>query len=223
MKNPISANSGFCRRLKALWRDRGGATAVEFVMVFMMVVFITFAVFEFGLAWYAYNRAEKATMMGVRFAVESNPVASGFTTWNAVLDGDIDSGIGLDLGTLGAFTVSCTNAACTCAVPNCVVGTGHDAAAFTKIFEKIQPYLWRAQPTNVVVEYSHVGLGFAGRPGIDIVPNVSVRLVDPQGGGMKYNLLLLTLFFPGVPAAFSMGEFKATLPGEDLCSLGTPC
>ena len=74
MKNPISVNNALHRRLKALWRDRSGATAVEFVMVFMMVVFFTIATFEFGLAWYAYNRAEIGTQWGVRLAVESDPV-----------------------------------------------------------------------------------------------------------------------------------------------------
>ena len=220
MKNPISVNSAMLRRLKALWRDRSGATAVEFVMVFMMVVFITIAIFEFGLAWYAYNRAEMATQWGARFTVESNPVASGFTTWNAVLTGGFDSGVSLDTGTLAAFTVSCTDTACTCSSGNCStsVGTNHDAAAFTAIYNKVQTLLWNVQPTNVIIDYSHVGMGFAGRPGIDIVPSVTVRLV-----GLPYNLLILTLFYPGVPPSFTLGEFKATLPGEDMCSTGASC
>lgn len=219
MKNPISVNNALHRRLKALWRDRSGATAVEFVMVFMMVVFFTIATFEFGLAWYAYNRAEIATQWGVRLAVESDPVASGFTTWNAVTTGGFDSGKSLDTGTLGAFTLTCTDTACTCTVPTCVVGTGHDAAAFTAIYDKVRTFIWNLQPNNVVIEYTHVGMGFAGRPGIDIVPNVTVRLVN-----LPYNLLVLTLFYPAeVPATFTMGEFKSTLPGEDLCSSGASC
>ncbi len=218
MKNPISVNSALRRRIKALWRDRSGATAVEFVMVFMMVVFITIAIFEFGLAWYAYNRAEMATQWGARFTVESNPVASGFTTWNAVLTGGFDSGVSLDTGTLAAFTLSCTDTACTCTVPNCVVGTNHDAAAFTAIYNKVQTLLWNVQPTNLVIDYSHVGMGFAGRPGIDIVPSVTVRLV-----GLPYNLLVSKIFLGANMTTFNMGEFKATLPGEDLCSTGSSC
>ncbi len=219
MKNPISVNNALHGRIKALWRDPSGATAVEFVMVFMIVVFITIAIFEFGLAWYAYSRAELATQWGVRLAVESDPVASGFTTWNAVTTGGFDSGTTLDTGTLAAFSLTCTNTACTCPGGGCVVGTGHDAAAFTAIYDKVRTFVWNAQPTNMVIDYKHVGMGFAGRPGIDIVPNVTVRLVN-----LPYNLLILTLFYPAeVPATFNMGEFKSTLPGEDLCSSGSSC
>lgn len=207
------------QRLKSLWRDRSGATAVEFVMVFMMVVFVTIAVFEFGLAWYAYSRAEKATQMGARFAVESNPVAKGFTTYSAISD---TYPSGESLTGLADFTVICDNVECKCKTGDtCVVPTGnsdYDAVAFDAIFNKIQTFLWHVQPTNVKIDYSHVGMGFSGRPGPDIVPNVTVRLVD-----LRYNLLIQNVFVSSDKAFFTMGEFRASLPGEDLCSSGTGC
>ena len=69
----------------------------------------------------------------------------------------------------------------------------------------------RVQAANVVVEYQHIGLGFAGNPyGMDIVPTVKVRLQ-----GMVFNLI--TPVFSGL-MTINMPDFATTLMGEDLQS-----
>ncbi len=221
MKNPISVNNAMRERLRELWRDPSGATAVEFVLVFMMVVMFTIALFEFGLAWYAYNRAELGTQWGVRFAVESDPVAGGFNSYDGIST-STPSGTSLDTTALPAFTVRCTNTSCSCLAGSCtdfIDNPDYDATAFTAIYNKVQTFVWNLQPANLQIDYTHVGIGFAGRPGPDVVPNVTVRLVN-----LQHSLLVLTLFYPvEVPPSFSMPEFKSTLPGEDLCSSGATC
>ena len=78
-------------------------------------------------------------------------------------------------------------------------------------------------PDNVTIDYSHVGMGFAGRPGGDIVPVVTVRL-----DGVTFDFMVLSFIRPlmfygseqpttsGIP----MPPFTATLSGEDLNSAG---
>ncbi|MCH6577354.1 MAG: hypothetical protein IH807_05955 [Proteobacteria bacterium] len=77
--------------------------------------------------------------------------------------------------------------------------------------------------SNVTIDYSHVGMGFAGRPGPDIVPVVTVRLT-----GVTFDFMVLSFIRPlmfygseqpttsGIP----MPPFTATLSGEDMNSAG---
>ena len=68
----------------------------------------------------------------------------------------------------------------------------------------------KIQPENVVVEYTHVGLGFAGNPlGPDLHPAVTVRLV---GMGFEF----LTPGLAGLLPIITMPDFAATMTGEDL-------
>jgi hypothetical protein len=99
----------------------------------------------------------------------------------------------------------------TCDVNGCDGHGPFDAAAFNNIVATMQLIYSRVQPANVVVEYEHVGLGFAGNPyGSDIVPTVTVRLQ-----GMVFNFVT-----PMVSGLFTinMPGFATTLIGEDLQS-----
>ncbi len=77
--------------------------------------------------------------------------------------------------------------------------------------------------SNVTIDYSHVGMGFAGRPGLDIVPVVTVRLT-----GVTFDFMILSfirpLMFYGseqpTTSGFLMPPFTATLSGEDMFSGG---
>jgi hypothetical protein len=66
----------------------------------------------------------------------------------------------------------------------------------------------------VYVEYSHVGQGFAGRPGSDVVPLVSVGV---QG-------LVHPFFFMGMfgMTGLTIGDSLTTLPAEDLSTAFPP-
>ncbi|MFQ5766234.1 MAG: TadE/TadG family type IV pilus assembly protein, partial [Rhodospirillales bacterium] len=61
-----------------LAQDQRGAVAVEVAIVFGVLLVLTISLIEFALALWQWNSAEKATQLGVRYAVESDPVATAF-------------------------------------------------------------------------------------------------------------------------------------------------
>ncbi len=210
-----------------LVQDRRGAVAVEMAIVFGVLLVLTISLIEFALALWQWNSAEKATQLGVRYAVESDPVASGFTDYSGI-DAGFEPGTSLDTSKVNSFTVTCDATQCTCDGAGCGDFTGsgggnlnHDVAAFDAIVDRMRGIFPRVQDGNVVVEYRHVGMGFAGRLGTDLVPTVTVELQ-----GLTFDFLLLSFLGPllygatTVPAGIPMPAFAATLTGEDLASAG---
>ena len=63
---------------RALASDRSGSVAVEYAIVMGVLLVLTIALIEFSLALWQWNSAEKATELGVRYAVQSDPVVAGF-------------------------------------------------------------------------------------------------------------------------------------------------
>ncbi len=78
-----------------LAQDHRGAAAVEVAIVFGVLLVLTISLIEFALALWQWNSAEKATQLGVRYAVESNPVATAFTSYSGVSDGNFEPGTSL--------------------------------------------------------------------------------------------------------------------------------
>jgi Flp pilus assembly protein TadG len=66
--------------LRRLARDQRGSSAVEFAMVVPLTLILLFGIIDGGRFAWEFNRAEKATQMGARMAVVTNPVAGGITT-----------------------------------------------------------------------------------------------------------------------------------------------
>jgi len=66
----------------------------------------------------------------------------------------------------------------------------------------------RIKPENVIVEYVHTGLGYAGRPGGPI-PTIRLRLT-----GLSYEFIALNSLM-GLPA-IAMSGLSATATAEDL-------
>lgn len=203
-------------RLRTLIRDSRGATLIEFTLVVTILLSVTFAVVEFALAMWQYNAATKAAYDGVRYAVQSDPVISEITDYNAVVDDGLSPGQSLDLNTLPAFTVRCTSGSCTCTSGNCstIGGLTYDATAFDAIVAAVARHLAFVAPDTVAdhvfVEYTHVGQGFAGRPGPDIVPLVTVGLT-----GLNYQFIAMQAFgLDQIPIAVG----RMSLPAEDLSS-----
>ena len=215
---------------RALASDRSGSVAVEYAIVMGVLLVLSIALIEFSLALWQWNSAEKATELGVRYAVQSDPVVAGFAGdgWNGVIDGNFEPGTSLDKSKVGAFTITCeadptlSCVASSGTVPN-GFSTAHDGAAFTEIVKHMSGMFFRIQPTNVVVEYAHVGMGFAGRPGADLVPVVTVKLRNITFDLMVLNFLR-PLLFAGAQSSTSNGilmpPFIATLSGEDMNSAG---
>ena len=224
---------------RALAGDRGGSVSVENAIVFGLLFVLTIALIEFSLALWQWNTAEKATELGVRYAVQSDPVAVAFMNYDAVSVG-IRPGKDLTTTEVPPFTLSCAttdgvSGSCSCSGAGCgafIAGlttgavTDFDPIAFNAIVRRMDGVFRGSDlgPENVRIDYSHVGVGFAARPGgPDIVPAVTVRLT-----GVTFNFMVLSfirpLMFYGVEQSTTSGipmpPFTATLSGEDLYSRG---
>jgi len=233
MNSGKHATTSSPRPHNAVWRDLiadiRGATAVEFAIIASLLLMLTFGILEFGLGWYDYNMGAAATQRAVRYAVESDPVAKFFNPYlgyNGVLDGGFAAGTNLTLANLPEFEVDCTGsgsgsgvtASCTCSgscpslttQSGSVNATSADNTAFQKILSFVQSIYLTAQASNLEVDYKHVGLGFAGSSGINIIPQVTVKL-----NGLTYNFVALGAFGFG---SITMPNFQSTLIAEDLSS-----
>ena len=189
-----------------LVKNEQGATMVEFTLIFVLLMLMTWGVVEFGNLWWQWNSAEKATQMGVRKAVVTSPVATEISTQDC---GNASTPPGTPCNPTGAVF---TTAVCTGSAGgggSCTGGYTFSTDAYNRILAVMQAVFPFIQPQNVTVQYAYVGLGFAGRPGP--VPAVTVELT-----GMNFSFFTLNALLGLGPMA--MPDFRATLTGEDLDS-----
>lgn len=194
--------------LLRLWRDQSGATAVEYALVFTLVLLLTLGTVEIALALWQWNSAEKATQAGVRHAAVHDLLAPGLR-----LVGDTPTsgnyGDWCRDRTTNAVNADCWFAPVTCNSGGCSGGYGYDGAAFTTLVNRMRDMFPLIEPANVEVIYSFSGLGFIGRPGGQPMM-VTVRLRN-----MSYRLFALNAL-TSLPDALLMPSFAATLVGEDM-------
>jgi Flp pilus assembly protein TadG len=189
---------------RRLFLDRSGSGAAEFSLVLPLLMLMLLGMIDTGRYMWEYNRAEKATQMGARFAVVTDTVSSGLATQDYVNVGGLTQGDPIPASALDPVT--CTSTGCTCS-GNCPTNvTSVTAGAFGRIADRMR--LMKPDITNnqVVVEYRGSGLGYAGDPnGMDVAPLVTVKLT-----GVQFKpLTLLTL------AHINMPDFATTLTSED--------
>lgn len=196
--------AAFLHRLR---RDESGLAA-EFALVVPLMLLLILGTIDIGIYAYTLNRAEKATQIGARWAAVTDPLNTELKTVN--LSGVTVSGTQLGQGdrvpaaALGLLT--CNNTTCTCTTGPCY-GTGHDAAAFTKLADRMRQILPGIQNSNIVVEYRGSGLGYAGDPnGPDIAPLITVRLT-----GLSYNSIVLS----PLGTTTSLPDFAYSITSED--------
>lgn len=202
-------------RLAALLRCTSGSSAAEFAMVLPLFIFFLLGSVDVGRLMWTWNRAEKATQMGVRFAAVTDIVPSGLATLDFVGLGDGSGGVltqgdpipvgafgGADCSAAGS-TVSCTAIAPTTTAQ---LGTAN-TAAFNRIVARMAAFLPGTAAANVQVSYTSSGLGFAGDPnGADVAPLITVSL-----RGLTFQPILLALF----GGTITLPPFKAALTIED--------
>ncbi|MGH6620003.1 MAG: TadE/TadG family type IV pilus assembly protein [Alphaproteobacteria bacterium] len=189
----------------SIFRDRSGTAMVEFTIIFMLLMLLTGGIVDFGNLLYQWNSAEKATQAGARAAAISDPVATELATFDCD-NNSITLGTPCRNGGTSFGTIVCNGATSTCSG-----GKTFSATALGLILTPMQKMFPRLQAQNVIVEYTDVGLGFAGRQAP--VPEIRVRLT---GLTFDYAFLGSLLGFPSI----TMPDFRATLVGEDLSSAG---
>lgn len=192
-------------RLASLLRCRSGATAAEFSLVLPLLLILLLGMIDVGRLMYTWNRAEKATQMGVRFAVATEMVAQDLANYSFVVDGGLTQGAPITAADFGSVT--CDDTQCTCTTAPCPA-LGYNATAFSNIVDRMQAVMPEIDDDEVLIDYSNSGLGYAGDPnGPDIAPLVTVRLddMDPFQPG--------TLLLFG--ATIDLPDFRAALTLED--------
>jgi TadE-like protein len=194
--------------LRSFWRDSRAASAAEFVLVLPAALLLLFGIIDVGNYAWTLNEYEKATQMGTRYAVVTNPLSPGFETQTYV--GVTCNGTALRAGdricreALG--TLECRSTGCQCLANPCPAGT-MDNARFTALVDRLRTFQPDITAGTVRVAYRGSGLGFAGDPNKpEIAPLVTVRIVNAT-----YTPITLSPFGVAVP----LPDFSYSLTLED--------
>lgn len=188
--------------------DQSGLAA-EFALVLPVLLIFTVGAMDVGMYAWRLNQVEKATQMGARFAIVTDPVAEEILTESyvntTVGTTTITQGDRIPAGALGKVT--CTSTACTCATAPCPTTITRDATAFDALAERITSIAPFIEDADIEIDYSGSGLGFAGDPnGPDLAPFVTVRVTDQD-----YTPLTWALF----GGTIGLGDFSYTMTAED--------
>ena len=193
--------------LARLFRTSGGASAVEFALVLPLLILLLLGIIDAGRFMWNYNQAEKATQMGVRYAVATDLVPVGMKEYSFALDGGIIAG--QPVPTSSFDRAICNDVDCDDCTPGggLCSAIGYDGVAFRNIVDRMELMYPSINDDNVTIEYRNVGLGFAGDPsGSDVATLVTVRL-----DGLTFQPL--TTLFLGT--SLPMPDFSAALTLED--------
>lgn len=194
-------------RIARLFRDRGGAGAAEFALVLPLFLLLLFAIIDAGRFMWEYNKAEKATQFGTRYAVVTDLVPSGLATHSFATDEAVPVVAGTPVPTSYFDRAVCDANGCTCTGGAVCSSIGYNGAAFQNIVDRMALMYPEITDQDVTIEYRNVGLGFAGDPnGPDVAPLVTARLRN-----LTFRPII-SMFFGGTIA---MPDFAAALTLED--------
>lgn len=195
-------------------REEGGASAAEFALVLPLLLLLLFGIFDAGRYMWQINAAEKATQMGARMAVVTDPLAGGLVSASYV--GVTVGGVTLTqgdripaaaLGKISCGSGGCCTGGLTCTAPFPAVGT-FNSTAFTTLVNRMKVFKPDVTAANVRVDYSGSGVGYAGDPnGMEIAPLVTVSL-----NGVTFRPVT-TFLFPDL--SIPLPDVRTSLTAED--------
>ena len=191
------------------------AGAAEFALVLPLFLIFLFGIIDGGRLMWEINKAEKATQVGARLAVVTDPVAADLVTADYA-SGTLAAGELIPHTALG--TLNCSSTTCACDVSPCP-GTTVDSDAFSVIATRMQAIHPGITAANVRVRYSGSGFGYAGDPvgggggggggGASETMEVS-PLVTVSVTGLQFKPITLLLF-----ATITLPDYHTTLTAED--------
>lgn len=189
--------------LARLARDPRAAVGAEFALIVPIFVLFILGIIDVGRMMWTWNRAEKATQMGVRYAAVTDVAAEGLDSYDFYTTGGIPRGQTIPEDSFS--NASCTSDGCTCEPTDVCSGTL--ATGFTNTVARMHAIMPEIQPENVTIEYSYSGLGYSGDPyGPDVNPLITVKLAK-----VKYQPTLGYVF----GAELTLPPFASTLSMED--------
>lgn len=198
--------------LNSFLRDRRASSAAEFALVLPLLIIFLFGIIDVGRLMWTWNRAEKATQIGVRYAVATDPVATGLATYSfATGTTAVPQGNAVDASYFSSMTcdsTTCNSASAPCVGSACAsLITPYNSTAFTNIVDRMQSFLPELASANVLVQYQNAGLGYAGDPnGADVSPLVTVSI---------RNLVFHPITFAVFNGSIPLPSFSAALTMED--------
>lgn len=200
----------------AFLRDRRGAGAAEFALILPLFLLFLLGIIDAGRYAWAFNQAEKATQVGARWAVVTNPIPSNMTSYNFVSSSipqgsvvPLSAFAGVQCKTVGASTAP----VCDCKTSNACGfnATVENATAWTDLVARMNDIYPGLAAANVVVDYDWSGLGYAGDPnGADVAPLVTVSLRDIQFQPMTTMLFGGALGIPSASYTLTMEDGSGT-------------
>jgi len=192
---------------RLLRSDTRGASGAEFALVLPLLLILLFGLIDGGRFMWEFNRAEKATQMGARYAVVTDPVVgSGFYDYSFSINDGVPQG--QQVPTDDFDNASCSNGSCTCVGGGICDAVAYDDTAFQAIVSRMSAFYPPITPDDVVVEYKNVGVGYAGDPnGPDVEPMVTVKLQN-----LSFRPITCLVF----ACSITMPNFSASVTSEDL-------
>lgn len=188
-----------------LWRSDQAATAAEFAIVLPLLLMLIFGTIDGGRFLWEFNKAEKATQMGARYAVVTDMVPSGLYNYSFSISDSIPQGTAVPTANFDYAT--CNDTDCSDCSGSVCGSVGYDNAAFRHIVDRMHLMYPAIGYSNVQITYKNVGLGFAGDPnGPDVSTLVTVKLT-----GLTFHPVSCFVF----PCSIGMPDFRAALTLED--------
>lgn len=191
--------------LKLAGNDRA-ASAAEFALVLPLLLLFLLGMLDVGRLMWTWNEAEKATQTGVRFAVATDILANGVLDFSFPANGYGSQGDPVSTSDFNG--ISCSSTSCNCTGSACGdIDPSLNSVAFNKLISRMNDIFPQIAAANVTVDYTNVGLGFAGDPnGPDVAPLVTVKL---------QNLTFQPITFLLFNTSITLPDFSAALTLED--------
>ena len=201
--------------MRALLRSTHGGTAAEFGLLTPLLLSFMIGTVDLGRFLWTCNRAEKATQMGVRYAVTNDIVPSGLATYDFAIAGGIPQGDPIPLSSFGGADCNSASGTVTCVCrtgATCPTLTPINTTAFNAIVTQMQRFYPSLTADKVTISYEYSGLGYAGDPnGIQVSPVVTVRLKQPTFTPMLFRFFgSATINLPSYAASLTLEDGKST-------------